>query len=118
MIFALAGIPLGLVTFQSIGERVNTLIAYLLLKLRHWMMQQFGGRLYWLPEISPTHLLIVSLSIGTFVIALGTYVFHRYEDWSIFESYYYCVMTCKSYDNNGTCLAVVFQYQLSDSAIM
>ncbi|VDK54404.1 unnamed protein product [Gongylonema pulchrum] len=33
MIFALAGIPLGLIMFQSIGERVNTAIAFILRKV-------------------------------------------------------------------------------------
>lgn len=28
MFYALAGIPLGLVMFQSIGERLNTFVAY------------------------------------------------------------------------------------------
>uniref|UniRef100_A0A914V7R4 Potassium channel domain-containing protein n=1 Tax=Plectus sambesii TaxID=2011161 RepID=A0A914V7R4_9BILA len=90
MFFALAGIPLGLVMFQSIGERVNTLIAYVLHKLRDSL---HAHGLNWLPEISPTHLLVVSLSIGSSVIGLGTYVFHKYEDWDLFEAYYYCVMT-------------------------
>ena len=30
MLYALAGIPLGLVMFQSIGERLNTFVAYAL----------------------------------------------------------------------------------------
>ena len=30
MIYAVAGIPLGLVMFQSIGERLNTFVAYVI----------------------------------------------------------------------------------------
>jgi len=33
MLFAIAGIPLGLIMFQSIGERVNTGIAFVLNKV-------------------------------------------------------------------------------------
>ncbi|KAK0405183.1 hypothetical protein QR680_017844 [Steinernema hermaphroditum] len=91
MLFALAGIPLGLIMFQSIGERVNTLIAFCLRRLRRTLLTRGinlmpGG-------VTPTHLLIVSLSIGTMVILTGTYVFHVEERWTLFEAYYYCVIT-------------------------
>lgn len=35
MIFALFGVPMGLIMFQSIGERVNTFIAYSLHKVTY-----------------------------------------------------------------------------------
>ncbi|PIC21296.1 hypothetical protein B9Z55_026187 [Caenorhabditis nigoni] len=75
MIFALFGIPMGLVMFQSIGERVNTFIAYSLHK------------------VTPTHLLMVSFTIGLLVIVSGTYMFHTIEKWSIFDAYYFCMIT-------------------------
>ncbi|MFH4975133.1 hypothetical protein AB6A40_001842 [Gnathostoma spinigerum] len=90
MMFALAGIPLGLVMFQSIGERVNTGIAACLRKIRAITLTK-GVKL--ITDVTPTHLLIVSLSIGSMVIVIGTYVFHRAERWTMFEAYYYCVIS-------------------------
>ncbi|CAP27659.2 Protein CBR-TWK-20 [Caenorhabditis briggsae] len=65
MIFALFGIPMGLVMFQSIGERVNTFIAYSLHKFRDNLHQQGYTCLQ---EVTPTHLLMVSFTIGFLVI--------------------------------------------------
>ncbi|CAJ0956232.1 unnamed protein product, partial [Mesorhabditis belari] len=90
MLFALAGIPLGLVMFQSIGERVNTMIASCLHRIRS-LLRSCGFQI--LPKITPTHLIITSLSIGSTIILIGTYVFHRNERWTLFEAYYYCVIT-------------------------
>ncbi|VDM25912.1 unnamed protein product [Toxocara canis] len=90
MMFAMAGIPLGLVMFQSIGERVSTFIAFCLRKLRTRLMSK-GFNIT--SEITPTHLLFVSLCIGMLVVLIGTYVFHRAERWTILEAYYYCFIS-------------------------
>ncbi|CAI4232629.1 unnamed protein product [Auanema sp. JU1783] len=90
MFFALAGIPMGLIMFQSIGERVNTGIAFCLHKVRRAAHQR-GWQV--LSDVTPTHLLMVSLSIGTTIIIIGTYVFSKIERWSFFEAYYYCFIT-------------------------
>ncbi|VDM99825.1 unnamed protein product [Thelazia callipaeda] len=72
MIFALAGIPLGLIMFQSIGERVNTAIAYVLRKIRSCLNSR-GYNV--LREVTPKHLLFVSFSIGTMVITIDKIFF-------------------------------------------
>jgi hypothetical protein len=40
-----------------------------------------------------THLTMVSSTLGTLVILIGTYVFNKYENWGYFDSYYYCFIT-------------------------
>ncbi|VDK54318.1 unnamed protein product [Cylicostephanus goldi] len=90
MVFALAGIPLGLIMFQSIGERVNTFIAFCLHQLQ-FNLQKRGYT--WMREVATKHLLLVSLSIGTSIIIIGTVVFHREERWTLFDAYYYCFIT-------------------------
>ncbi|CAD5234619.1 unnamed protein product [Bursaphelenchus xylophilus] len=90
MIFALAGIPLGLIMFQSIGERINTFVRGCLIKARK-ILAKYGFNV--LREIKPRHLLVTSSSIGTLTILIGTVVFHKKEGWSIFDSFYYCVIT-------------------------
>ena len=70
MFYALAGIPLSLVMFQSIGERLNALISYLLMKSKKYLGIPAA-------EISSTHLIMISFSVGSAVVCLGSYVFHK-----------------------------------------
>lgn len=87
ILYALAGIPLGLVMFQvpssvsqsppprsgavlqSIGERLNALISAVLTALKRELNIQ--------RELQPSHLIFVSFAVGSVVICFGTYVFHR-----------------------------------------
>uniref|UniRef100_A0A0K0EAV3 Two pore potassium channel protein sup-9 n=1 Tax=Strongyloides stercoralis TaxID=6248 RepID=A0A0K0EAV3_STRER len=85
MFYALAGIPLGLVMFQSIGERLNTFAARVLKCCK----QCFGKN----PTVTHIDLIIICSGLGTFLIAAGALVFHIYEDWSYFDSLYYCFVT-------------------------
>ncbi|KHJ96844.1 Ion channel [Oesophagostomum dentatum] len=68
MVFALAGIPLGLIMFQSIGERVNTFIAFCLHSLQSYLHKRGFDCMQ---EVAPKHLLIVSVSIGSSIIIIG-----------------------------------------------
>ncbi|EJW84068.1 hypothetical protein WUBG_05021, partial [Wuchereria bancrofti] len=85
MFYALAGIPLGLVMFQSIGERINTFAAMLLR-----LCKRLAGK-----PAAVTHLdlILVASGCGTFLIASGAYVFQSYEKWTYFDSLYYCFIT-------------------------
>jgi potassium channel subfamily K protein len=106
IIFALFGIPLGsvflnklqrmlflgLITFQSTGERLNYGLRCFLVKLRS-LLAKFGINM--LQDIKARHLLVLSLTLGTLIIAIGTIVFHKKETWCLFDSFYFCVITCK-----------------------
>ncbi|CAH8679700.1 unnamed protein product [Schistosoma rodhaini] len=85
MCYALPGIPLCLIMFQSIGERMNTIITYLLNKSNSLCKIN--------KLISQTHLMIVSFTIGSIVLTIGAIVFSRYEDWDYLDSFYYCFIT-------------------------
>ncbi|TNN15803.1 Two pore potassium channel protein [Schistosoma japonicum] len=85
MCYALPGIPLCLIMFQSIGERMNTIITYILKK------SNILCKLH--NMISQTHLMIVSFTIGSIVLTIGAVVFSRYEDWDYLDSFYYCFVT-------------------------
>ncbi|CAH8647861.1 unnamed protein product [Heterobilharzia americana] len=85
MCYALPGIPLCLIMFQSIGERMNTIITYIL--------QKFNVLCKIKKVISQTHLMIVSFTIGSTVLTIGAVVFSRYEDWDYLDSFYYCFVT-------------------------
>uniref|UniRef100_A0A915PUC5 Two pore potassium channel protein sup-9 n=1 Tax=Setaria digitata TaxID=48799 RepID=A0A915PUC5_9BILA len=85
MFYALAGIPLGLVMFQSIGERINTFAAMLLRACK-----RLAGKP---ADVTHLDLILVASGCGTFLIASGAYVFQSYEKWTYFDSLYYCFIT-------------------------
>uniref|UniRef100_A0A1I8AEB8 Two pore potassium channel protein sup-9 n=1 Tax=Steinernema glaseri TaxID=37863 RepID=A0A1I8AEB8_9BILA len=85
MFYALAGIPLGLVMFQSIGERLNTFAA----KVLRCCKGCLGRR----NVVTHTDLIITCSGAGSLLIAAGAYVFQKYEKWTYFDSVYYCFTT-------------------------
>jgi hypothetical protein len=100
MFYALVGIPLNLVMFQSIGERLNVLTTFLLERLLRFIRRAFEsatrrrrpmaaceGR------IGTTQLIVVSMNVSTLVVAGGAWAFSRFEGWSFLDSVYYCVIT-------------------------
>ena len=94
MFYALAGIPLNLVMFQSIGERLNAVTTFLLTRLLR-LFRRCRDRL---PrgddvDVSSTHLIVVSLNVSSLVVAGGAWVFSRCEGWAYLDSIYYCVVT-------------------------
>uniref|UniRef100_A0A914MGG4 Two pore potassium channel protein sup-9 n=1 Tax=Meloidogyne incognita TaxID=6306 RepID=A0A914MGG4_MELIC len=91
MVYALGGIPLGLVTFQSVGERINHIIKTMLVQVQKCLFKNKKWLSKW--QIKSRHLLFVSFSIGCITIAVATGVFHKQESWSIFDSAYYCMIS-------------------------
>ncbi|CAB3411136.1 unnamed protein product [Caenorhabditis bovis] len=85
MFYALAGIPLGLVMFQSIGERMNTFAAKLLRFVRRATGKQ--------PVVTPMDLIWIACGWGAFLIAGGALAFSKYENWTYFDAVYYCFTT-------------------------
>lgn len=85
MFYALAGIPLGLVMFQSIGERLNTFCSLLLRRVK--------GLLGRPAMVSPMDLIVVCSLLSSACIAIGAWVFSCYEGWTYFDSVYYCFIT-------------------------
>jgi len=98
MFYALAGIPLNLVMFQSIGERLNAVTTFLLtvvLRPFRRCLRSAGERRRTTDDVhvSSTHLIIVSLSVSSLVVAGGAWAFTRCEGWTYLDSIYYCVVT-------------------------
>ncbi|XP_061559532.1 potassium channel subfamily K member 15 [Phycodurus eques] len=86
MFYAVLGIPLTLVMFQSLGERMNTFVRYLLYKAK----QCLGFKL---TEVSMENMVLVGFlsCIGT--LCVGAAAFAHFEGWSFFHAYYYCFIT-------------------------
>ncbi|XP_029359004.1 potassium channel subfamily K member 15-like [Echeneis naucrates] len=86
MFYALLGIPLTLVMFQSLGERINTLVRYLLRRAK----QGLGLRE---TEVSMGNMVLVGLLSCMSTLCIGAAAFSHFEDWTFFSAYYYCFIT-------------------------
>lgn len=84
--YALAGIPLTLVMFQAIGERLNTFVAFTIQHLKKCLKLRSN-------EVSQTNLIIVGLGLCGIVTHGGAFMFSYYEQWTYFDSLYYCLIT-------------------------
>lgn len=80
------GIPLGLVMFQSIGERLNKFVSVVIRRVKTYIRcKQI--------EATETNLMIFNGMLSSIIITTGAAVFSRYEGWSYFDSFYYCFVT-------------------------
>ncbi|GAB6019418.1 hypothetical protein CHUAL_000999 [Chamberlinius hualienensis] len=86
MIYALIGIPLGLVMFQSIGERLNRFAAVIIRNVKRMLKLRNT-------EASETNLIVVVSSLSTLVMTTGAAAFSSYEGWDYFDALYYCFVT-------------------------
>jgi len=86
MFYAVLGIPLTLVMFQSLGERINTAVRYLLRRAKRCL----GLRK---TEVSMGNMVLVSLLLCVGTLCIGAAAFSRFEDWTFFNAYYYCFVT-------------------------
>lgn len=86
MFYAALGIPLTLVMFQSLGERINTFVRYLL----HRAKQGLGFRK---TEVSMGNMVLVGLLSCVSTLCIGAAAFSSSENWTFFNSYYYSFIT-------------------------
>ena len=80
------GIPITMVMFQSMGERMNKAFSVIIKKWRTW-------RGYSRVEVTELDLILASGITSSFVVTLGAILYHSQEGWSFFDSLYYCFIT-------------------------
>uniref|UniRef100_G3TWJ8 Potassium two pore domain channel subfamily K member 15 n=1 Tax=Loxodonta africana TaxID=9785 RepID=G3TWJ8_LOXAF len=91
MFYALLGIPLTLVTFQSLGERLNALVRRLLLAAKRGL----GLRR---PRVSTENMVVAGFLVCAATLALGAAAFAHFEGWTFFHAFLprpnnYCFIT-------------------------
>nr|XP_008272975.3 potassium channel subfamily K member 15 [Oryctolagus cuniculus] len=86
MFYALLGIPLTLVTFQSLGEWLNTQVQRVLLAAKRCL----GLRR---ERVSAETVAAAGLLVCVATLALGAAAFAHFEGWTFFHAYYYCFIT-------------------------
>jgi len=86
MVYAGIGIPLCMVMFQSMGERMNKLNSIVISLFRRW-------RGWPRTEATEFELIVASVVMSGFVIHSGALMFHLQEGWSLIDSLYYTFIT-------------------------
>ncbi|XP_076125307.1 potassium channel subfamily K member 15-like [Alosa pseudoharengus] len=86
MFYAVLGIPLTLVMFQSLGERMNTCTRYLLSRTKRCLGLRRS-------EVSMGNMVLMGFLSCLSVLCVGAGAFSYFEGWSFFHAYYYCFIT-------------------------
>uniref|UniRef100_A0A8D2IZA3 Potassium two pore domain channel subfamily K member 3 n=2 Tax=Varanus komodoensis TaxID=61221 RepID=A0A8D2IZA3_VARKO len=72
--------------FQSLGERINTVVRCLL----HRLKKCLGMRR---PEVSMANMVTIGFFSCISTLCVGAAAFSYYESWTFFQAYYYCFIT-------------------------
>ena len=86
VVYAMIGIPLGLVMFQSIGDCLNRGLSIIIRTMRRAMKAR-------VTEASEMDLIMTVTTISLIINTVGALVFCHFEGWSYFDSVYYCFIT-------------------------
>ncbi|XP_068604907.1 potassium channel subfamily K member 15 [Brachionichthys hirsutus] len=86
MFYAVLGIPLTLVMFQSLGERMNTFVRCLLHLTKKCLRLRRTG-------VSMENMVLVGFLSCMGTLCVGAAAFSHFEGWSFFHAYYYCFIT-------------------------
>ncbi|XP_077587672.1 potassium channel subfamily K member 3 [Stigmatopora nigra] len=86
MFYALLGIPLTLVMFQSLGERINTLVRHLLHRAKKCLSPHRS-------EVSMANMVAVGFLSCAGTLCVGAAFFSHSEGWSFLHAFYYCFIT-------------------------
>ncbi|KAK6621596.1 hypothetical protein RUM44_001403 [Polyplax serrata] len=84
--YAMVGIPLGLIMFQSIGERLNKFASVVIQRAKQVFRCSST-------EATEMNLMMATGLLSSIIITTGAAVFSRYEGWTYFDSFYYCFVT-------------------------
>eukprot|EP00090_Calanus_glacialis_P004965 TRINITY_DN13777_c0_g1_i1.p1 TRINITY_DN13777_c0_g1~~TRINITY_DN13777_c0_g1_i1.p1 ORF type:complete len:451 (-),score=79.27 TRINITY_DN13777_c0_g1_i1:48-1400(-) len=86
MLYASFGIPLGLVMFNSIGERLNRFSSFIIDRIRRSVNARQE-------ETTEVDLILVVMFLSVIIWTTGATVFSYYERWEFFDALYYCFAT-------------------------
>ena len=84
--YAVIGIPLCLVMFQAVGERLNDFTSFSVKFIKKAIRLKKT-------DVNQTELVCIGGALAILIITGGAALFTKYEGWSYFDSIYYCVIT-------------------------
>ncbi|RNA40536.1 Two pore potassium channel sup-9 [Brachionus plicatilis] len=90
IIYILFGIPISLIMFQSVGERLNGFLKYTLrkIKLASFRFYKFKNK-----NVSNKDLIVTEFMLTLVLVVTASYIFSVYEGWSYFDAIYYSFIT-------------------------
>ena len=86
MFYAISGIPLCIVMFQSVGERLNIFNTFLLKRVKKSMKWKNT-------DVSQTDQIFLTGVLSVIVLNTGAAVFMHFEKWDYLDAFYYCFIT-------------------------
>jgi hypothetical protein len=86
IVYTLVGIPIFLIMFQSVGERLNSLIKFFIGECKKRIRLKNA-------DVGLFELIVVEFSLTLTITFIASYIFMRHEHWSYFDSLYYCFIT-------------------------
>jgi hypothetical protein len=86
IIYTLVGIPIALIMFQSVGERLNSLISFIIGRVKKRIKTKKT-------EVSIPELITIELVLCITITTFASYIFANHEGWSYFDCIYYCFIT-------------------------
>ncbi|XP_071952378.1 potassium channel subfamily K member 9-like [Antedon mediterranea] len=86
MLYALCGIPLNLVMFQSVGERLNVFMAFVVKRIKRLLG-------FHIDDVSHTELVMLGGFMSILATFLGALAFANFENWPFVDAYYYVFIT-------------------------
>ncbi|CAF0756522.1 unnamed protein product [Brachionus calyciflorus] len=84
--YTLIGIPIFLIMFQSVGERLNSFIIFLLTKVKRRLKLKNQ-------DVGLFELITVEGIFSITIILFASYIFMKNEGWTYFDAIYYCFIT-------------------------
>lgn len=90
IIYILIGIPISLIMFQSVGERLNGFLKYTIKQIKLINFRFFKFKYH---NVSNKDLIIAELMLTSILVLTASYIFSIYEGWSYFDAIYYSFIT-------------------------
>lgn len=84
--YTLIGIPIFLIMFQSVGERLNSLIVFFLTRFKKRLKLKNQ-------EVGLFELISIEFFLTMTITLVASYVFMNKEEWTYFDAMYYCFIT-------------------------
>ena len=88
--FSNKGIPLSLIMFQSVAERLNCFLRYFCKKVKSNTIFCFKFKS---KSASNFDLILIECLLTIILVITSAHIFHVYEGWTYFDCFYYSFIT-------------------------